>query len=634
MNPFSASTRTRRLGTGLFVIFLSLFAALFVSLLADRASAQDQPAPSPTFDISRVTFPTSPPLAPLGRAIYAENCAPCHGAEGMGNGPAAADLPSPPTAFADSQAIWNLSPAQLFHTTKYGRMEKLMPPWGNRLNDDEIWQAVSFAWSLHTAQSQVDEGASYYAESCANCHGVGGAGDGAEATEGTPDFTDAAYIMTRSQADLLAGWQSAHADVGQEWSLEQQERTLEYVRTFSYTPPWESAYRAGTGVITGTVATGAGGGLDVAGLTVDLQAFMGFDAMAAFTTTTDSSGNFQFNDLSTESGIVYLAAVTIDGISFSSDLVTLTPEETAAQARIVVYNKTDDPTGVRLNRTHWIVDSQPGALIVAQILSFGSTSDRAFVGTRVEGIDEPVTVSLDVPIDAQEISFENGAVGDRFIQVGNRIYDTLPVLPGEATRQIIVRYALPYEGTSYTLKQEFYYPVDQLSLLVADLPELRIESSSLTFGSEETLQGQTYQLWRKDDLAPQTVEVNLSGLLDVAEIDPRATGETAGATSAASPAASLMDDWMPIAMAVLVAGALLVGLVWAIRRGTLRSGRSMRDLSQVRAQLAQQIAHLDDMHALGEIDAQTWEKQRAQAKAQLLSVALQISQHPAVRQRQ
>ena len=70
----------------------------------------------------------------------------------------------------------SLSPAQMFFTTKYGRMQQMMPPWRQRLDDSQIWDAVAFAWSLHTEQKAVAAGKELYDANCASCHGETGQG--------------------------------------------------------------------------------------------------------------------------------------------------------------------------------------------------------------------------------------------------------------------------------------------------------------------------------------------------------------------------------------------------------------------------------------------------------------------------
>lgn len=81
------------------------------------------------------------------------------------------------------------------------------------------------------------------------------------------------------------------------------------------------------------------------------------------------------------------------------------------------------------------------------------------------------------------------------------VYDTMPVVPGENTQQIVVQYALPYAGTSFDFKQAFAYPVDSLSLLVANYPNLRVDAPALTFDSIQNIQGSEYQVWGQNVLA-------------------------------------------------------------------------------------------------------------------------------------
>lgn len=583
-------------------------------------------SPSPTFDINQVSPPNGMLSARSGTALFQENCAPCHGPQGNADGPSAADLPSPPTAFADPQAIWELSPAELFYTAKFGRMEKLMPPWQNQLSDDQIWRAITFAWSLHTTKAEVAQGATLYGESCANCHGVGGAGDGAEAVPPIPDFSDLAYAMSRSQADWSTGWQTAHAEIGEEWSTNDRASVLEYLRTFSYIPVWESPYRPGNGVITGVVEQGTPDGQSVEGAEVTLDAFADFAPVATFSMTVGADGRFEFPDLATDPSIVYFASSPSGGVSFSSPVLTLTPEQPQVETTIRIYESTDDPSGIKIDRLHWIIDSQPGALIVRQIMAFGSAADHAYVGQMVDGVDTPVTVAMMVPEGATDISFENGVLGDRFRQVGNRIYDTTPMVPGEGVKQIIIGYALPYAGSQTSIDQEFLYPVTQLNVLIADLPQLEVTSPDLVDAGPQDFQGSIYHIWQGANLAAGAVQMNLAGLLEQGSVDPRTLGEDVA--SSATTSANVMSPWVPYASGGLVLIVLIGAFVWAIQQGRIFGGASTHDVQRQRLELMRRIAHLDDLHALGDLSEEAWTSQRAQLKAQLLVVTGGLEEAP------
>ena len=604
----------------------ALLILLFVAVTAYGAVYAQEP--SPEFDLSQVTPPTSPPLALAGEAIYQQNCTPCHGAQGMGDGPTVAQLPGPPTAFADPTAVWERSPAQLFHTAKFGRIEKLMPPWQNQLDDTQIWQAVAYAWSLHITERDLATGADLYAQSCANCHGAEGAGDGPEAPADLVDFTDLTYAMARSQADWQTGWQNAHPDLGADWTPEQQRQVLETIRAFSYTPPWANAYEPGTGVITGTVAQGTPGAAAVAGLTAALEAYVNFTPVAAFTTTVDSAGIFTFTTLSTDANIDYLVSVASEDIRYTSPILKFTPEQAQLQTGVAIYGTTDDGSGLRVERLHWIIDPRPGALVVGEILSFSNNGDRTFIGKPITGTEQPVTVALRVPPDAQELTFENGELGGRFQQVDDLVYDTTPVVPGQGARQIIMRYFLPHEGGSYDFQQTFLYPIDQMTILVTELPQLDVAIPGFTLASRETLQGQTYQLWQPEGTAPAEVTVQLTGLLQPGDADPRAAqaeGAQAGATTSTA-VVPLLTPWAPWSIGGLVVVFLIGVVIWSVQQRRAGGQDRLHDLQIQRDDLIGRIAHLDYQHSIQDLYDTAWQRERAQLKAQLLYVTNLLTQ--------
>lgn len=613
------------------IAWLAVGACICLLLLLQSAApvlAQDTPPQSsPPFDITQAPAPLSPPIADSGHAIYQENCAPCHGAQGNGDGATVPDLPAPPTKFSDPAAIWERSPAQLFHTAKFGRLEKLMPPWQNKLDDKQIWDTIAYAWSLHTTQLEVMAGADLYQSSCASCHGERGAGDGPQANGMQLDLGDLAYAMTRSQADWSVGWRAVHADVGAEWSSEDEQKVLEYIRTFSYVPPWQSPYRPGNGVILGQVVRQAESSEPLTATQVALEAFVDFQRVAVFTTTLDAAGQFQFQNLSVDAGVVYMASASSEGVSYSSPILSLSPATSTITATIPIYGKTDDPSGVQIERTHWILNSQPGGLVVIEIYEFSNRGERTFVGAKVEGIDPAVTLALSVPPGAQEISLENGQFGDRYRQQGNVIYDTMPVLPGEATRQIVLQYAIPYDGTELELRQEYSYPITTLNLLISDLPDLQAEIGELTSLRPQDIQGNSYQLWQGRDLQPGSISIKLSGLLAAGDIDPRA-GSASGAAAADTSdvdSTALLPTWTSWLIALVFTGLLAGVFAWSWHKGLMHTATRVIDLKARRSALLQQIAQLDDLHALGQIDESKWQQTRSRLKVELLGTETRLT---------
>ncbi len=614
------------------ILFLTL-SLLALVLLPGLLRAETTPAPvgqepSPPFDIAQVPAPTIPPNARSGRGLFAENCAACHGETGRGDGPTAASLPGPPTAFADPNAIWERSPAELFHTAKFGRIEKLMPPWGNRLSDDQIWNAVAYAWDLHTDQLSVEAGGLLYAGACAECHGDTGAGDGPSGADVLSNFSDGRYAMGISQAAWLTGWQAAHPEAGAAFTDDQRRNVLEFIRTFSIAPAWASAYTPGNGVLNGQVVQGSAGGGSVEGIEVVLEGFVDFEPVVSFTTTVGADGGFSFVNLATDPNVVYFASSILEGISYSSPILMFGEGQTSLDTTVSVYEPTDDESGITIERAHWIVDPQPGALIVGQIYAYSNNLDKAFTGRTVEGVDLPVTVAISLPPAAVEITFENGELGGRFQQVGHTIYDTAPVVPGVGTRQIVVRYALPFDGTSTEFSGAVPYPAASFNLLIAELQGMTAEVTGLDSVGSQDIQGNVYQMWQSQNVTPdQTVTAQLSGLLAAGDLDPRAAQAADGTQSPIGSArVPQLEGWTPWTLGGVLALALAGIIVWVWQTRLIQPDNQRASMQSQRADLLQRIAKLDDLHAVGEIDDQSWQQQRSRLKAELLTVALKLSE--------
>ncbi len=89
-----------------------------------------------------VLAPTRAPDPALGRRLYAERCAMCHGAQGHGDGPQAAGMEPPPIDFADPARADERSLYALFSTITDGIEGTAMPAYPD-LSTQERW-ALAF----------------------------------------------------------------------------------------------------------------------------------------------------------------------------------------------------------------------------------------------------------------------------------------------------------------------------------------------------------------------------------------------------------------------------------------------------------------------------------------------------------
>lgn len=78
-----------------------------------------------------------------GQATYTQNCATCHGAEGKGDGAAAAGLNPKPADFHAAH-VQGLSDGALFYIITHGREGTAMVAWEEILSEGQRWEVVNF----------------------------------------------------------------------------------------------------------------------------------------------------------------------------------------------------------------------------------------------------------------------------------------------------------------------------------------------------------------------------------------------------------------------------------------------------------------------------------------------------------
>ncbi len=87
--------------------------------------------------------PASAPDVARGAAVYAENCASCHGVTGMGDGSAGKDLDPPPIAFTDHARAAERSVHSLYEVVSQGVTDTPMVSFQDILSEEDRW-AVAF----------------------------------------------------------------------------------------------------------------------------------------------------------------------------------------------------------------------------------------------------------------------------------------------------------------------------------------------------------------------------------------------------------------------------------------------------------------------------------------------------------
>jgi cytochrome c oxidase cbb3-type subunit 3 len=133
-----------------------------------------------------------PQALKLGKAIFANNCATCHGSAAQG----AIGYPN----LSDDIWHWGGSPEQVLHTVVNGR-EGVMAPWGKVLSGmggaNAVDNVVAYVRTLSAPEQGLQnnymaaQGRKLFDSLCTACHGKDGKGNVAL---GAPDLTDGYWL--------------------------------------------------------------------------------------------------------------------------------------------------------------------------------------------------------------------------------------------------------------------------------------------------------------------------------------------------------------------------------------------------------------------------------------------------------
>jgi mono/diheme cytochrome c family protein len=126
--------RTRAPFYGIAALALCIAATAANSDWLQKVSSKDRNRPNP--------LANDPTAARAGAKIFAEHCAPCHGAEAEGKVQGKHYRPNLHTA-----RIQQATPGELFWILTNGSLRNGMPSW-SRFPEPERWQLVTYLKSL------------------------------------------------------------------------------------------------------------------------------------------------------------------------------------------------------------------------------------------------------------------------------------------------------------------------------------------------------------------------------------------------------------------------------------------------------------------------------------------------------
>lgn len=603
--------------------FAFLLSACNFSLAEDITPPPNYIPPTPMPTLGPL-FPAAAPDIENGAAIYAEKCAACHGEQGMGDGPDGKQLPVTVAALALPQVGQNAKPSDWYMMVSRGNIERFMPPF-NSLTDQERWDVISYALTLHTTPELSERGKSVFETNCSDCSLdffksqpemaalseaelallLKNGSDQVTALSGNLSDDDlyaaAAYLRTLSFAapaptpepptptPTVAATEATPSASGTESATPSAETTPLATETAVPTP------EASGNKVTGSVSGENAGGLDVIlhGFDHASDGTSGPQEVLTIESVTDADGNFVFENVEMPEGRIYYVDAVYAGVTYNSDLVTATAGVTELSVpAFKVYPTTTDYSKLVFDQVHYFVDVADGMAQVIGVYTFSNVSEETIV------IDAPDEVPfIKFPAGAQNIGYERTQESAPLVAAENGF----AIPPSEMPYGLVAFYTMPYEG-KLEIAQPFAQPALSVLMLIPD--GMKLKSAQMTEGDLQDFQGASYREYRGGAMeSGDTLTFSLSGT-------PKAVGGESNA-----------QQNILIGIGALGAVLILAGLWMYLRDRNRVDDDEEEDDEEEEFESEEEtldaIIALDDLHRAGKINDEAYRERREELKARL-----------------
>ena len=613
-----------------------LFAAPLLLLAACNFTLAEDITPPPNYVPPTVAatlgplFPAQAPNTENGALIFAEKCAACHGDTGMGDGEQGIQLNVPVSAVGLPEVARPASLAQWYTVVTQGRIERFMPPFVS-LSDQERWDVVAYAMTLHTSEAEIARGQELFETNCADCM--------------TDFFKDQSLISALSEVELARIVREGNDQVpafgaalrdDEVWAIAAYLRTLSFDTAPIVSAPASSATPdsisteapASTESVAGgaaeatqpapatqeTMAIAQAGLGNVSGLIenrTDLAlpskvTLRGYDHGADPSTgpqemfsqegTVQADGSFVFQNVEIPRNRIFIAEINFDGMKFQSGFGIVKEGDTSVSLPpITLYNKTEDASALIIDEARIFLEYGTDTIQVFNVYSFRNPSDEMIVVKLDEKGEIPF---LKVPEGASGFSFEAMQDSEPFTQIDNGF----AIPPSEGSYGMIT-FASVAKAKEFEFDQQFVLPVSTVTVFV---PEgIIVQSAKSTDLGVQAIQDFNFQIYEMGSVAAgETLNLVVSGT-------PKETDITA------APAATSNQNLL-IGAGVLGLALILAG-VWMYLRDRNATGDGSSEDSEGNEFASSEdvidaIIALDDLHRAKKISDSAYQKRRGELK--------------------
>jgi len=359
----------------------------------------------------------------------------------------------------------------------------------------------------------------------------------------------------------------------------------------------------GVGVVTVEVLDQTSGLLLDQNINVHLEAFDNFSLVYQETLPLPSSGTVDFGEVPLRDGRVYLASVSYGDVVYRSEITEIGPGASSLSLLVQIVDTTTDDSGLIIDRLHVFIDfSQPDLAQITEIYIFSNIGNATVVAK------EPgqATVMFPLPEEASAIGFNDGVLGQRYLETQDGFGDTVSISPGIGIYQVVVNYILPYQGNELDFIQYINYPVGAVVVMTPD-SQVKANESYLENLGVQSIPSGTVQVYAGESLERgEELQFRLSG-----------KPESALNQEESSTTQSQSQGYL-IGLAIIGVVMFLAG-IWLFFRNRRMSELEWDQmvLGEDRDQILDKIIALEDLFDSGEITEKSFLKKRQELKKKL-----------------
>ena len=614
--------------------FLFLLSACNFTLAEDVTPPPGYVPPTPAATLGPL-FPAQAPSTENGALIFVEKCAPCHGATGLGDGEQGIQLGVTVPAFGLPEIARPASPAQWYTTVTRGNIERFMPPFAS-LSDQERWDVVAYAMTLHTSEEMLAQGKDLFESNCVDCS--------------TDFFQDQEKMSALSEVELARVIKQGNEQVpafGANLSDDEIWSVSAYLRTLSFdTAPVVSAPRAsatpeavsttevpagaetplstaegtvqspetseattiaqaGSGTVSGSIENKTGTDLP-SDLKVTLRGYdhgadpsQGPQEVFSQAGTIDENGSFVFENIEVPLNRIFLAELNFDGVDLQSGFAIVKEGDTSLTLPpIVLYNKTEDTSALVVDEARIFFEYGTDVVQVFNVYSFRNPGDEVVVVKFNEKGEVPF---LKAPTGSSGFGYEPMQDSEPFQQIENGF----AIPPSEGSYGLITFASVP-KSREFEFSQEFVLPASTVTVFVPEGVTAKGDKS--TDLGLQAIQNFNFQIYEMGSVAAgETVKLSVSGT-------PKETGDASASTPAeATSNQNLLIGAGAMGIALILAGA------WMYLRDRHREEEGPSDQEtgnefESAEDVMDAIIALDDLHRARKISDYAYQKRRAELK--------------------